>query len=83
MEAVCYLGDAQLGGSQQERGFHQKHLVDIVHNGAATDPTDHAGEVNCGDMELVGIERDVMMLRKVSGSRRMKPMKISSTRCGV
>ena len=42
MEVVGYLGDAQLGGLQQEGGLHQQHLIDIVDDGAASDPTDHA-----------------------------------------
>ena len=69
MEAVGYLGDAQPRGLQQKRGLHQQHLVDIVDNGATSDLTDHAGEIDGRDMELVGIERDVMVLNKVAGQQ--------------
>ena len=66
MEVVGYLGDAQLGGLQQERCFHEEHLVDIVDNGAASDLTDHAGEIDGRDMELVSVEGDVVVLGKVA-----------------
>ena len=69
METVAYLGDAQFRDAEKERSFHQEHLVDIVDNCAATDLTDYAGEINCRDMELVGIERDVMVFRKVLGQQ--------------
>ena len=36
MELVGDLGDAQRGLTQQEHGLHQKHLVDIVNNGATS-----------------------------------------------
>ena len=42
MKVVGYLGDAQLGSLQQERGLHQQHLIDIVDNRAAGDLTDYA-----------------------------------------
>ena len=66
MEVVGNLSDAQLGGLQQERGFHQQHLIDIVDNGAPSDLTYHAGEIDGRDMELVGIERDVVVLHKIT-----------------
>ena len=50
MEVVSYLGDAELGGLQQEGGFHQQHLVDIVDNSAASDLTNHAGKIDWRDM---------------------------------
>ena len=50
MEVVGYLGDAHLGCLQQERGFHQEHLIDIINNGAASDLTDYAGEIDGADM---------------------------------
>ena len=50
MEVVSYLGDAELGGLQQEGGFHQQHLVDIVDNSAARDLTDHTGKIDWRDM---------------------------------
>ena len=61
-ETVGDLGDGERGGAQQERGFHQQHLVDVVDDGAASDLTDNAGEIDGGDVELVGIERDVVVL---------------------
>ena len=67
MEVVGNLGDAQLGSLQQERGFHQQHLIDIVDNCAARDLTNHAGEIDCGDKEFVGVERDVVVFYKVAG----------------
>ena len=36
MEFDGNLGDAQRGLAQQERGFHQQHLVDVVDDGTAT-----------------------------------------------
>ena len=69
MEVVGYLRDAQLGGLQQERRFHQQHLVDIVDDGAPCDLTNHAGEIDGRDMEPVGIEGDVVMLGKVTGKQ--------------
>ena len=36
MEAVGDLGDAERGLAQEEHGFHEEHLVDVVNNGAAT-----------------------------------------------
>ena len=42
-------------------------MIDIVHNGAACDLTDHAGEIDGRDMELAGVERDVVVLYKVAG----------------
>ena len=69
MEVVGYLGDAQLGGLQQERGLHQQHLIDIVDTGAASDLTDYAGKIDGRDMEFVGIERDVVVFCKVTGQQ--------------
>ena len=69
VEVVGYLGDAQLGGLQQEGGLHQEHLVDIIDYCAASDLTDHAGEIDGRDMELVGIERYVVVLGKVLGQQ--------------
>jgi len=45
MEAVGYLSDTQLRSAKQEQGFHKEHLVDVVDDGAASDLTDHAGEI--------------------------------------
>ena len=67
MELVGYLGNAQLGGLQQERGFHQEHLIDIVYNRAVRDLTDYAGEIDSRDMEPVSVERDVVVFYKVVG----------------
>ena len=69
VELVGYLGDAQLGGLQQEGGLHQQHLIDIIDNGAASDLTDHTGEIDGRDMELIGIERNVVVLHKVAGQQ--------------
>ena len=69
MEVVGYLSDAQLGSLQQERGLHQQHLVDIVNNGAASDLTDYSGKIDGRDMELVSVERDVMVCYKVAGQQ--------------
>ena len=35
MELVGDLGDAHRGLAQEERGFHQQHLVDVIDDGAA------------------------------------------------
>ena len=72
MEMVGYLGNVQLGGLQQEGGFHQQHLVDIVDDSAPRDLTDHAGEIDGRDMEPVGIEGNVMMLGEVAGQQTNK-----------
>ena len=69
MEMVGYLGDAQLGGLQQERGFHEEHLIDIIDNGAASNLTDDTGKIDCRDMEPVGVEGDVVVLHKVAGQQ--------------
>ena len=69
MELVGYLGDAQLGGLQQEGGFHQQHLIDIVDNGAACDLTDYTGEIDGRNMQLVSVEWDVVVLGKVVGQQ--------------
>ncbi len=55
MEVVGYLGDAQLGGLQQERGFHQQHLIDIVDHGAACDLKDEEEDLywSQGAVELI------------------------------
>ena len=66
---VGYLGDAHRGGLQQEGGLHQEHLIDKIDDGAARDLTDHTGEIDCRDVELVGIERDVVVLSKVAGQQ--------------
>ena len=62
MEAVGYLGDAQLRGAQQKRGFHEEHLVDVVDNSAPRDLTDDPREVNGADMKRGSVERDVVVL---------------------
>ena len=67
MEVVGYLGDAQFGGLQQERRFHEKHLVNIIDNSAASDLTDNTREIDRGDVKFGGVERDVMVFRKVVG----------------
>ena len=36
MELIGNLGDAQRGLTQEEGGLHEKHLVDIVNDGAAS-----------------------------------------------
>ena len=41
-------------------------MVNIINNGATCDLTDHAGEIDGRNMELVGIERDVSVLYKVA-----------------
>ena len=69
MEMVGYLGDAHRGGLQQEGGLHQEHLIDKINNGATRDLTDYAGEIDGRDMELAGVERDVVMLGKVAGQQ--------------
>ena len=69
MEVVGYLGDAQFGGLQQEGGFHEEHLVDVVDDGAACDLTDDSGEIDGGDMELGGVERDVAVLGIMAGQQ--------------
>ena len=67
MEVVGYLGDAQLGSLQQERRFHEKHMVNIIDNSAASDLTDNTREIDRGDVKFGGVERDVMVFRKVAG----------------
>ena len=69
MEMVGYLGDAHFGGLQQECCFHHQHLIDIVDDGATRDLTDHAREIDGRDMELVGIEGNVVVLGKVAGQQ--------------
>ena len=69
VEAVGNLRDAQRGGLQQEGGLHQQHLVDVVDDGAARDLTDDAGEIDGGDVQLGGVERDVVVLQKVAGQQ--------------
>ena len=69
MEAVGYLGDAQLRGAPQERGFHEQHLVDIIDNGAARDLTDDSREVDGGDVKFGGVERDVVVLGEMVGQQ--------------
>ena len=69
MEAVGYLGDAHRGGLQQERGLHQEHLIDVVDDGAARDLTDYAGEIDRGDVEFGGVERNVVVLGEVAGQQ--------------
>ena len=69
MEVVGYLGDAQLGGLQQERCFHEEHLVDIVDNGAPRDLANHAGEIDGRYMEPVSIEGNVVVFCKVTGQQ--------------
>ena len=63
MELVGDLGDAHRGLTQQEGGLHEKHLVDVVNDGATTRHlTDNTREVGGGDAEFGGIEADVVML---------------------
>ena len=69
MEVVSNLVDTQLGGLQKVGGFHKKHLIDIVDNGAACDLTDYAREIDGGDMKHGGVERDVMVFYKVAGQK--------------
>ena len=69
MEAVGYLADAQLRGAQQERGFHEEHLVDVVDNGAPRDLADDAREVDGADMKRGGVERDVVVLGEMVGQQ--------------
>ena len=69
MEVVGYLGDAHWGGLQQEGGLHQEHLINKIDDGAARDLTDYSGEIDCRDVELVGVERDVMVFYKVAGQQ--------------
>ena len=69
MEVVGYLGDAQLRGLQQEGGFHQQHLIDIIYNGTARDLANYAGEIDGRDMEPLGIERNVVVFYKVAGQQ--------------
>ena len=72
MEVVSYLGDTQLGSLQQEGGLHEKHLIDIVDNCAASDLTDYAGEIDGRNMKQVGVERDVVVFYKVAGQQTDK-----------
>ena len=69
MEVVGYLGDTQLGGLQQERCFHEEHLVDIVDNGAPRDLANYAGEIDGRYMEPVGIKGYVVVFCKVTGQQ--------------
>ena len=69
MEMVGYLGDAQFGGLQQKRCLHEEHLIDIVDDSAARDLTNHTGEIDGRDVEMVGIEGDVVVLYKVAGQQ--------------
>ena len=50
MELVGDLGDAQRGLVQEEGGFHQQQLVDVINDGAAARHlTDDAREIGGGD----------------------------------
>ena len=69
MQAVGNLGNAQPGGTQQEGGFHQEHLVDIIYNGTACDLTYHTRQIDRTDIEPVGIEGNIVMLSKVVGQQ--------------
>ena len=69
METVGYLGDAQLGGTQQVRSLHEEHLIDIIYNRAACDLTYHTRQIDGRDMEPVGIEGNIVMLSKVVGQQ--------------
>ena len=69
MEVVSNLGDAQLGGLQQKRCLHDEHLIDVVDNGAPRDLTNHSGEIDGRDVELVGIEGDVVMFNIMTGQQ--------------
>lgn len=62
MEVVGCLGDAHRGGLQQEGSLHQEHLIDIIDEGASSDLAYLAGEIDRRDVELDGIERDVVAL---------------------
>ena len=65
MEAVGYLGDAQFGSSQQEGGFHKKHLIDVINYCATCYLTYDTREINGRNVELGGVERDVVVFGKV------------------
>ena len=65
MEAVGYLRDAQLRGAQQEGGFHEELLIDVIHDSAPRDLADNAGEIDGGDMEHGGVEGNVVVFGKV------------------
>ena len=72
VETVGYLGDAHRRGAQQERGFHQQHLVDVVDDGATADLTDDTREIDRRDVEPRGIEGNVVVLGKVLGQQTDK-----------
>lgn len=42
MQPVGYLGNAELRCLQQERGFHEQHLVDVVDDGSSRHLAHHA-----------------------------------------
>ena len=69
MEAVGYLGNAQFRGSQQERGFHEKHLVDVINDGVPCDLADDSREIDGADMERGGVEGDVVVLSEIVGQK--------------
>ena len=70
MELIGDLGDAHRGLTQQERGFHQEHLVDVVDDGtAARHLADDAREVGGGDAEMGGVESDVVMFHEMLGQQ--------------
>ena len=67
METIGYLCNAQFGCVQQERGFHEKHLVDVIYNGSTGYLTNDAREIDGRDVELGCIEGNVVMLGKMVG----------------
>lgn len=65
MQLGCNLGYALVGSQQQPRGFHQEHLVDIVNHRSSRDFLDDSRQIDGRDVELVGIERNVVVLNKM------------------
>ena len=37
VQMLCDFGNVEVSGLQQPRGFHQQHLVDVVHHGFVSD----------------------------------------------
>ena len=54
---------------QQERSFHEEHLVDVVDDGATGDLTDDTREVDGADVECRGVEGDVVVLGEMVGQQ--------------
>ena len=68
MELVGDLGDAQRSLAQQECGLHEKHLIDVIYDGAATGHlADNTREVGGSDAEFGSVEADVVVLGEVLG----------------